>query len=548
MMQRSLPSGRSFGIVPIGAGDDRALQDGPIVLLRRVIAAAGRYKFRLALWVALCMSAAAIYAMTTPQTYSATATLLLEPRRSMASGRDVSGASALDLNRADSELQVIRSERLLRTVFDALGLATHPELSAQQPGAFSAWLRRATANLRTGFAIGRAPEQPAALPAPDDDRAAFQNFSRRFLARRVGQAYVVELSYNSTDPALPARVANGAAAAYVLQSVAFKAEAARAGTEFLQARLDALAAQVAAADHAVRAGALPETPVPDADARIIGAAQTPLGSNGPRPTLLLAFGAVFGLMSGLFAAAIATSISRRVERRGLAGETALPCLTTNEVPLGGRRQNALDETSANSLERKPNFMASMRELRTAVRTARLPGKPTEHAVVAIFGCGTGVGAREIGLGLSRCIAGGGRNVHLLSAASVPAKSGLDHVDLSRSVSDMLINRTQPDTITTKDFGGISVMPLVSDDRTGGVADFHDPAMTGLIAHLRRTGDVILDLDTLESTSDAIALAIQADIVVLAAAEGRSTYDEIAEIRTHLSRAGASILGIVLTQR
>ena len=65
---------------------------------------------------------------------------------------------------------------------------------------------------------------------------AFLNFANRLTARRVGQSYVIEIAYSSSDPALAARVANAAASAYLLQSVEFKADAAASGAEFLQGR------------------------------------------------------------------------------------------------------------------------------------------------------------------------------------------------------------------------------------------------------------------------------------------------------------------------
>ncbi len=87
--------------------------------------------------LAICAASAAVYASMMPLVYTAAASLLLEPRRQIVnSGRETTAPPTLDLNRADSELQVIRSERLLSLVFDGLDLSKQSELRPQPPGFF----------------------------------------------------------------------------------------------------------------------------------------------------------------------------------------------------------------------------------------------------------------------------------------------------------------------------------------------------------------------------------------------------------------------------
>lgn len=286
--------------------------EGPVALLRSMSALALQHKVKLILCTAIGIGLAGFYAHSLPRIYTATATLLLEPRRSTSSsGQDASAAQNLDLNRADSELQIIRSERLLSAVFDSLNLETSPELGPQPPRMLDlvvSNVRRILNEPETGGSAvtsetgktarsdGVAATSNSAAPATDARQAAFQSFAKRLDVRRVGQSYVMEISYSSSDPVLAARVANAAVSGYILQAVSFKAEMAQAGTEVLQWRLDALASQVDAATDAMEQGKLPAIPTPDGDARIIGAALPPLSPSAPRPSLITALEAFSGCL------------------------------------------------------------------------------------------------------------------------------------------------------------------------------------------------------------------------------------------------------------
>src|SRR5690606_28009440 len=92
---------------------------------------------------------------------------------------------------------------------------------------------------------GEAGPRPSAAPNASNSNAvnrqsAFTNFANRLVARRVGQSYVIEVSFASPDPMLSARVANATVSAYLFQSLRSKLNAATNGAELLQGRLDAL--------------------------------------------------------------------------------------------------------------------------------------------------------------------------------------------------------------------------------------------------------------------------------------------------------------------
>jgi Mrp family chromosome partitioning ATPase/capsular polysaccharide biosynthesis protein len=551
MLGKPGASRASFRILPQQDPVTPQGNDGPVALLRTIGAAGLRHKGRLAIWVALCLAAAAAYVRTTPPTYTAAATVLLEPRRQVPSAaREVAAPSSLDLNAADSELQVIRSERLLSTVFDALALSNHPELGPRPPGLLQMLTSRAQESLRSVWATLTGAAQAEASLRVDPRRNAFENFARRFSARRVGQSYVLEISYASADPELPARVANAAASAYLLQSVAFKADAARSGAEFLQGRLDALSTQVGAAAAAVKSGALPAQPIPDADARIIGAAQAPLGPSSLRGSLILAFAGVFGLLGGVFVAALASVFDRRVRRpQDLLRETGLSCLAVIPEIAGRRREgsaSALDSAMLVAREDAGFFAAGIRDLGTAIDIAWAARRAEGSPVVAIGTWRPGVGATLLTMNLAQLLHHRGRRVSVFSADASSAR-GKDGGPAGPSLTDVIASGSTVQAAFAN-IDGVRLLPIRSaTPQLNRFVDFRDARAGLVIAQARQRGEVLIDLPPLGESSDAAALATHADIIVLVAAEGATRYDELNDALDVLQRAGVTVIGAVINR-
>lgn len=546
-------AGAPFRILPLPDQIGPPGGDGPVALMRTICAAAASHKIKLGIWLALCLAAGLAYVRTTPPTYTAAATVLIEPRRQVLSGaRETAAPTSLDLNHADSELQVIRSERLLSTVFDALALSEHPELGPAEPGTLRVLVARISATLRDAL--------PAAMPLPrdmgsalhiDPRRSAFEKFVRRFSARRVGQSYVLEIAYSSADPELPPRVANAAASAYLLQSVTFKADSARSGAEFLQGRLDALASQVQAADAAVSFGALPARPIPDADARIIGAAQAPLGPSAPRASLIMAFAGVFGLLGGLFVTALASAVDRRVRRpQDLLRETGLSCLAiVPEAREWRGRAPAAGPAKAMLItrERASSFAAAIRDLATTIEIGWAASRSEGRPVVAIGSWQEGTGATLLTMNLAQLLTHRGRQVSVLSADAFPAP-GDNGGSAATSLTDVVASSaTSPQAVfTTVD--GVHLLPLRSTSaQLNRFVDYCDPRAALVIAQAKQRGDVLIDLPPIGPSSDAVALATHADIVILVAAEGVTSFDELNDAHGRLKRAGSFVAGAIINR-
>jgi succinoglycan biosynthesis transport protein ExoP len=242
--QNRISQDRPQVVWPFPEATSVGVPDGPMAVISAALKAAKRHKFVVALWILFCVGLALLYANTATPLYTATATLLLEPRRQAGSGSSEGAlAPSLDVGRAESELQVLRSERLLANVFNSLGLANNPEFGLPP----SAKAEPSGLSLKSLLGI---PEPPPPSPEIVQQRQ-FETFAQNFGVRRVGQSYVVEVAYTSTNPTLARRIANAAVSAYLWQSIAAKADAAKNGAEFLQGRVNALSSQARSAAAAV---------------------------------------------------------------------------------------------------------------------------------------------------------------------------------------------------------------------------------------------------------------------------------------------------------
>jgi len=523
--------------------------DGPIALLRGLIDLGSRHKVALSACSAAGLLAAALYAHSLPPTYQATATLLLEPRQSAISGGEF--GAQLDLNRADSELQTIKSERLLSAVFESLNLKDDPELGRRQPGLIDRLIRglpflggQSGADRAT---VGRAEPGAASIAielADEAERAAFLNFMSRLNARRVGQSFVIEIEYSSSDPKLPARVANATVSGYIYQTVAFKEQIARAGSEALQGRLDSLARQADAAREAMHAGSLPAIATPDADARIIGAALPPLGPSAPRKSLIIALGGVLGLLVGFGVVVVRMALDRRVRSaKELAREMDVRCLgSVPDVP--GAEGVPWRITSP----QQQKFVAAIRDLRTSVEIACTSLRNEKSIVIAVVGWTPGAGVSTLCASLAQLISRGGRQVTLFKAADGDdSRGGSDNLP-AVSLAGAAFAGLMPEQLTFEDVGGVAVLPIHSRDTNANLfTDFRNPRVRRIFEAARSRGDVLLDLPALRHSMDALALASYADAVLVVARAGQTTIEEVSESVQLLRRAGANVVGTVVNR-
>jgi succinoglycan biosynthesis transport protein ExoP len=142
-----------------------------------------------------------------------------------------------------SQVEIIKSEKVAGSVADALGLVDDPAFAAPGAGLLS--------SLKS-FVLG---QQDPAADADGSDmarRAVVEALRQNLGVARIGQTYVLQLSYTSPTPDLSVRIADAYAAAYLEDQLESKLVVNQQAATWLEGRIDELRAKVLAADLAVQ--------------------------------------------------------------------------------------------------------------------------------------------------------------------------------------------------------------------------------------------------------------------------------------------------------
>jgi polysaccharide biosynthesis transport protein len=180
------------------------------------------------------MLLALAYIATTPSIFTARAQLLLDPGLIQNVPRIAGEIQlAMDTPQIESQIAVLRSERIINAALKKLDLLLDPEFVAQ-----GGWLARLTLQ-----------GEPTAF---ETARAIIARVQSGLEVRRVGLSHAIDISFSSRIPDKAASVANAVAEAYVDDQIASRAQAARQGSEWLETRINGLREQMNRAALAVQ--------------------------------------------------------------------------------------------------------------------------------------------------------------------------------------------------------------------------------------------------------------------------------------------------------
>jgi uncharacterized protein involved in exopolysaccharide biosynthesis len=308
------------------------------VKLSDIVRHVRRHILTIVLCIAASVAMASYYLARVTPAYLARAQILIDPKfpqllREQPSELVVS----LDNAQIESQMVVLRSEKLASAVIDKLKLADRPEFKQPGPG----WLNQ------MGQKIGLLSAPPSASEF-DHDRFVVNQFTSDLDVRRTGLSYAVDISYTSSNPALASDIVNAVTEAYISDQLEAKSRATRQGGEWLEQRIASIrgklnsaviALQNARASHDYRlpsvrgdtsvgntveeleatsqtyaklydsalqayTNAVLSQSYPVADARVITAASRPLGPIWPKPSLILSLAVLLGLSIGIVIAAV----------------------------------------------------------------------------------------------------------------------------------------------------------------------------------------------------------------------------------------------------
>ncbi|UVC07724.1 lipopolysaccharide biosynthesis protein [Rhizobium sp. TH2] len=196
-----------------------------------------RYFPTLAIFAIAGVAVGILYVVNTQPTFQATTRLVMDPEQGRVSWQDAAtGAIIIETAEIASQVEIVKSEMVAQTVIHKLDLTKDPELLESR--SLYSLVRGTLASIAQWF-------DPAPEAVRDEEVDSETEMMRRtmgaFLGRvsvqRVGQSYVLEIGYTSTNPKKAALVANTLAQAYIRVGMNDRADMARSGAKWLESRL-----------------------------------------------------------------------------------------------------------------------------------------------------------------------------------------------------------------------------------------------------------------------------------------------------------------------
>ena len=190
----------------------------------------------------LCLSLAGVYLLTATKRYTGTADLIIDSRRMQGLQQQSSPTNdaPIDSGMVDSQVEILKSQTIAQAVVKDMQLTNDPEFVGSEGGLLASIVEL----LSKIF-----PE-----PERSDNalqRTAVERLGNQLTIKRVGQSYVIEISYQSLSPDRAAAIANAIAESYIVDSLESKYQASRRAAVWLQDRMKELRAQASTAERAV---------------------------------------------------------------------------------------------------------------------------------------------------------------------------------------------------------------------------------------------------------------------------------------------------------
>ena len=208
-----------------------------------------RRRMALILGVGLVLLAGAvIYTFQKTPLYVATAKVVIDTHKQNivdigAALTGVSGESAA----IDTEVQILKSRSLAEMVVSDMKLDQDPDFNPalRKPGLWASLFRlgKAAAPIQT--------TGTDSVVAQRQHQVVVDGAMKGLAVNRVGQTYVIELSYTSASPARAAELANAFAHDYLVQQLDAKFDATQQATTWLNGKVAGLREQLDAANTAV---------------------------------------------------------------------------------------------------------------------------------------------------------------------------------------------------------------------------------------------------------------------------------------------------------
>jgi Mrp family chromosome partitioning ATPase/capsular polysaccharide biosynthesis protein len=521
-----------------------------------------RSLWRILLVIALAVFAAAVYVMMTPRGYTSTAQIMIESQKQQLLWQ-TPGLLDLTVDNAqvESQVEILRSERIASQVIDRLNLTEDAEFQASQaPSKF------------------------------EQHRLAVAAFVNALGVRRVGQSYIIEISFSSRDPEKAARIANAIADAYIHDQLEAKADAARQASRWMEERLTQLGRQLNAAANAVHefrtangiadrtegrsllidklteleatAGAYrklyeallqrmgenqQQESFPVSNARVIATATTPLAPSYPRTKLIIALALLVGTAAGIALTLVRHTLDRslRTERQ-VRDELGIDCFGL--VPRLRRDRETAPAGSDNPAIDAPlsEYVDALRGIKVSIDGA-CSSRPNWRLGLLSVDPVEGKTALAIGLA-DLCAAAGSRTLLVDANLRDPALSRQLAPGARAGLLNALLEPHGKPAILSDPKTNVHLLPAGDAVPIANSADLlASPAMRELMSDLgEQFNATFVDLPPLARAPDARVIGSALDGCILVVQWGTTSLEALKNAQTWIETAQIRLLGVVIT--
>ncbi|MDB5058412.1 MAG: lipopolysaccharide biosynthesis protein [Chloroflexi bacterium] len=228
-----------------------AIVPGQIDLRRLMTTFRRRMRLFGAVGLAVLLATILLTLQATPK-FTATANVMLDPRKQkVTSAEEVLSGLPADSSVVDTEVEVLKSRHLAERVVTALHLDQDPEFNpaVRKLGG----LKAVVAGIEGLF--GAAVPQNVRLSAIEQQKheeRIVDGVLHGLSVKRAGLTYIINVNYESQQPAKAAQIANKFADLYLLEQLEAKFDATQQATNWLNSRLGEMRDQVLSDDAAVQ--------------------------------------------------------------------------------------------------------------------------------------------------------------------------------------------------------------------------------------------------------------------------------------------------------
>lgn len=507
-----------------------------------------------------------LYVMTTPRSFVASALLMIEPAKQQLLWQNSNVVDlTVDNAQVESQVEVLRSERIANDVIARLALEDDAEFRS-----------------RSG------------ATKYERQRVGLAHFMDAQSTRRVGQSYVIEVSFRSLDAEKAARITNAITAAYKRDQLRAKTEVAQQASQWMQDRVTQLGVELNAAAAAVQKfraangivdnGTNNQQPrlldeltelearaeayrklyesfvqrlseneqqesYPVTNIREIAAASTPLVRAYPKKTLIMSLAALLGLLGGGATAAARTMLDGHLRTprqvRDILGITCFASLPRLSERL--RKDRGSSTYEAVAAAPRSAFAEAMRHLRISLQNAFPDRSALRIGVVSLL---PGEGRSTVAANLAALFAASGSPTLLIDADFRRASLSRWLAPSAREGLLEALLADGPDAAVAVDRSAeFDFLPLADGARLNDPAELlASPSMERLLRYLEeRYATVIVDLPALRTAADARAIGRSLDGCILVGEWGRAPLEAVREAVALLRADRIRLLGAVINK-